>query len=378
MLDHFPHSLVSDLIGLLYDSAITPTNWPTALGAIYSSLNFANIALSINGLTTGSMNNQLVMGIEPYWLERMPLYGKDLIDLWGGPARIAALPLYEPMLTSAIATAKEFACNRYVTEWSAPQGLVDALGMGLHRDPHMVATLGMGIHQDAGVGPYEFDVMRALAPHLRRAIVLGELLQHKSLEVAAFEALLETMTVPVMLVAEHLQIVHANAAARDLLAGGGILMSVGGQLRLHDADAERRLLDCVEIAARQETALGRKGITLPIRGVDTEATAATVLPLMTGPVRSGLAPKAVAAIFLSPHRRPESALEAFAALHDLTPAEARIADLISNGMTPNEISSEIGIARTTVRTHLQSALEKTNSRRQLELALLLRSFQPPV
>jgi DNA-binding CsgD family transcriptional regulator len=99
---------------------------------------------------------------------------------------------------------------------------------------------------------------------------------------------------------------------------------------------------------------------------------------MTGAVRANLVPRAVASVFVSPHQQAESALDAFAMLHDLTPAEARIAELISNGLTPNEISIEIGVARTTVRTHLQSALEKTNSRRQLELALLLRSFRPPV
>ncbi|WP_157959898.1 helix-turn-helix transcriptional regulator [Devosia submarina] len=379
MLDRFPHELVTDLIGLLYDSALTPSVWPEALGQIYKALGFSNIALSINSLTNGAMNNQVVLGIEPHWLERMPLYGQDLIDLWGGPARIAALPLYEPMLTTQIADPQIFASNPYVTDWSAPQGLVDALGLGLHRDTKMVATLGMGIHRDRGeVGPIEMDVVRTLAPHLRRSIVLGELLERRVLEVITFEALLDTIAVPILLLAENAFLVHANLAARQLLQAGSLMVSVRGILRLTDPEAERRLLHCLDIAAHQETALGRKGITVPVHGLEGEAAAATVLPLATGPVRSALVPTAIAAVFLSPHNQTETPLDAFAALHDLTPAEARIAELIASGLTPNEISAEIGIARTTVRTHLQSALEKTNSRRQLELALLLRSFRPPV
>ncbi len=379
MLDRFPHELVTDLIGSLYDSAITPSNWPIALGEIYRSLGFSNVALSINGLTDGAMSNQLVLGIEPYWAQRMSLYGQDIVDLWGGPARIAGMPLYEPLMTSQIADPQVFATNPYVTEWSAPQGLVDSLGMGLHRDSRMVATLGMGVHESAGeVGPIELDVMRALAPHLRRAIVLGELLERRALEVATFEALLETIAVPILLLAQNAQLVHANLAARQMLDAGTLMTSIRGTLHLHDAIAERQLLNCIDIAARQETALGRKGITVPLRGPAGETAAATVLPLMTGAVRANLVPRAVASVFVSPHQQAESALDAFAMLHDLTPAEARIAELISNGLTPNEISIEIGVARTTVRTHLQSALEKTNSRRQLELALLLRSFRPPV
>ncbi len=379
MLERFPHELVTDLIGRLYDSALTPTIWPEALGEIYTSLQFSNIALSINSLTNGTMNNQLVLGIAPEWLERMPDYGQDLIDLWGGPARIAALPLYEPMLTTQIADPEIFASNPYVTQWSAPQGSVDARGMGLHRDSQMVATLGMGIHRDANeIGQVEMDVMRALAPHLRRSIVIGELLERKTLEVVTFEALLDAVAVPILLLAADVRLVHANHAARQLLDAGSLMVSVRGALRFTDAEAERRLLHCLEIAAQEETRLGRKGITLLVRGLEGEVSAATVLPLAAGPVRSVLVPPAVAAVFFSPHGQTETAIDAFATLHDLTPAEARIAELISEGMTPNEISAEIGVARTTVRTHLQSALEKTNSRRQLELALLLRSFRPPV
>lgn len=379
MLDRFPEERVRELIGLLYDSALMPANWPVAMEEIYTSLGFSNVALAINSLTDGAMDNHVVLGIEPYWLERMPHYGQDVIDLWGGPARIGALPLYEPMLTSQIAHPTVFASNPYVTEWSAPQGLVDAVGMGLHRDRRIVATLGLGIHRDSGpVGPIEMEVLRVLAPHLRRSIVLGDMLERRALEIATFEALLDTIAVPILLVGKDAQIVHANLAARELLEAGSLLMSVRGTLHLKDGEAEQRLLNCIEIAAKQETALGRKGITVPLRGPDGETAAATVLPLMTGPVRSRLVPAAVAAVFVSPHQQAESALDAFATLHDLTPAEARIAELISNGLTPNEISEEIGVARTTVRTHLQSALEKTNSRRQLELALLLRSFRPPL
>lgn len=379
MLDRFPRELVIELIGRLYDSAISPEIWPEALREIYTSLNFANIALAINSLTTGALSNEIVLGVEPYWREQMPFYGLDLLNLWGGPARIAALPLYEPMLTSQIASAESFASNRYIIDWGAPQGLVDALGMGLHRDTQMVATLGMGLHRDAGeVGPIELEVMRSLAPHLRRSIVLGELLERQRFEVVTFEALLDAIAVPILLLGENAYLVHANVAARELMVTGRLMTSLRGTLRLTDPEAEGRLLQCLEIAARQETALGRKGITVPVRGFEGEVAAATVLPLMTGPVRAALVPRAIAALFLSPYRQVETALDAFATLHDLTPAEARIAELISLGMTPNEISTEIGVARTTVRTHLQSAMEKTNSRRQLELALLLRSFQPPV
>jgi DNA-binding CsgD family transcriptional regulator len=58
-------------------------------------------------------------------------------------------------------------------------------------------------------------------------------------------------------------------------------------------------------------------------------------------------------------------------LFDLTPAEARVAQAVAEGMTPSEIASKQHISIGTVRTHLKSAFAKTGTTRQTELAILL-------
>ena len=56
---------------------------------------------------------------------------------------------------------------------------------------------------------------------------------------------------------------------------------------------------------------------------------------------------------------------------NLTPAEARIAEQLAQGMDLNSISEELRISITTVRTHLHSVFHKTNTSRQGELVALL-------
>jgi DNA-binding CsgD family transcriptional regulator len=56
---------------------------------------------------------------------------------------------------------------------------------------------------------------------------------------------------------------------------------------------------------------------------------------------------------------------------NLTPAEARIAEQLSQGIDLNSISEELRISITTVRTHLHSVFHKTNTTRQGELIALL-------
>lgn len=59
----------------------------------------------------------------------------------------------------------------------------------------------------------------------------------------------------------------------------------------------------------------------------------------------------------------------------LTGAENRIAELIANGARPAEIAELIGVAVSTVRTHIKSLFSKTHASNQLELALLLSHFR---
>lgn len=56
----------------------------------------------------------------------------------------------------------------------------------------------------------------------------------------------------------------------------------------------------------------------------------------------------------------------------LTRAEARVAWRVADGLRPHEIAHDLHISLETVRTHLKHTYVKTNTRRQVELALLVR------
>jgi DNA-binding NarL/FixJ family response regulator len=59
----------------------------------------------------------------------------------------------------------------------------------------------------------------------------------------------------------------------------------------------------------------------------------------------------------------------------LTPAEARVATLLTQGRTLAQIATEFGISRTTVAFHLRNIFQKTGTRRQAELVAVLLSKQ---
>jgi DNA-binding CsgD family transcriptional regulator len=104
-----------------------------------------------------------------------------------------------------------------------------------------------------------------------------------------------------------------------------------------------------------------------------------VLPLRRGEIRPGLVQRAAAALFIAPTASaPRLPTDALVLLYDLTPAEARIFELICDGRTQADIAALLGIAPSTVKTHLLRVFEKIGCRRQVDLVKLAASFSLPL
>lgn len=152
---------LSTLIGAIYDCALEPERWPRTLDELRLELNFANASLSVIALPLGGVLLNLTTGIEKKWLDMIPAYGAEVIEQWGGPEKLASLPLNEPAVLSHVHDRAIWIDNRYTKEWARPQGLIDTLAIGLARDPTMIGSLAFGRHESAGpIGSGEIEAAR--------------------------------------------------------------------------------------------------------------------------------------------------------------------------------------------------------------------------
>ncbi|WP_049802338.1 helix-turn-helix transcriptional regulator [Mesorhizobium opportunistum] len=189
--------------------------------------------------------------------------------------------------------------------------------------------------------------------------------------------MLDTLTAPIFLTTADLRVVHANPAAHELVAGGDLLNIRNGVLIAGVSAVSSALAVAVSQAAQDESAIGRKGLGVPIRWKDGSAGALHVLPLRPG--RGAFDASVVAAVFVARADTPFVAPTALvAALFGLTPAEARVFEQIAAGRTVEETSDVLDIGRSTVRTHLLRLFEKTGVRRQAELVQLAASLAAPL
>jgi DNA-binding CsgD family transcriptional regulator/PAS domain-containing protein len=349
--------------------------WFTAVDNIRQELRFGYAVLGVYPLVPGEITLGVSSGIEAVKLEELAGLGDDILELWGGNDRISRFPLEEPIVQSEAVSAAALQSSRFFNAWAQPQGIVDAVAIGLERNSRMVSTLSFGWHRDAGaLGTGEIEGLRLLAPHFRRAIAISQLLESRSIAASNLTGVLEGLAAGVIVVDELMSLLHANPAAEAMLTQGDTVRVTNGRVTVNTTTSD--IEDAVAQAGVNEVELGRRGGRgFAARGPLGEPRIVHVLPLRGREPGQSLFRRATAALFITqPDHEIDLPREAFAALYGLTPAETRIVELLVGGAAPPQIASELGLLSSTVKTHLQRVFEKTGVHRQSDLIRLAASL----
>lgn len=375
MGDQLDPETLSRLIGLIYDSAVDAARWEVALKAVCAALNFEQSGLMLTTIALPNPVLDIVVGAEERWRKRIADYWEYLPIEWG--AAFVRHPLNEPAVLTWSEGWAERERTPYYYEWLRPQGLIDVLVGYVVRKPYMLATVGFCRGEAAGpITGREVDAFRLLLPHFQRAVAIGTLLDHQRNVADDFRATLRGVATAVVLVDAELRVVHANEAAEALLATGDPLRVRDGVLTARSRPVAESMLSTVRQGDAAEAQIGRRGFGIPAARVDGSPAIIHVLPLRQGK-RRNLAPRATAAIFVASGAAP-SVDDALAALFDLTQSEARVFALIAAGKSPAEAAASLGVAMSTVRTHLLHIFAKTGTGRQAELTQLAGSLALPL
>jgi DNA-binding CsgD family transcriptional regulator len=244
-----------------------------------------------------------------------------------------------------------------------------------------VAVFNVFRHQRDGMADdATFRRMRLLAPHIRRAVLIGRVIDLKTAEAATFADTLDGLAAGMFLVNADARIVHANASARAMLAARDVLHAAGDRLAANDPQTDHALRDIFLAAGNSDAALGVKGVAVPLTARDGERHVGHVLPLTSGARRrAGASYAAAAALFV--HKAAmdiPSPPEVIAKTFKLTPSELRVLlALVKIGGAP-EVAEALGVAETTVKFHLKHLFEKTGTGRQADLVKLVAGFANPL
>ena len=366
------------VVGAIYDAALNPTLWPGVLARIAAFVGGPSRALSARDLMWLLVNTDEHVGHDVKYVHSQTCEKFDLL---------ATLPLFD----AGQVVASQGAClqgkdlqGMGVAELTRP----DRRCEGHAQQSPAWGDVGTAMVEKSENGcssvPADNEMHRRMilvAPHARRAILIGRAIGRKADEAAIFADILDSLTAGFFLIDAAGRIVHANAAGREILGADDFLRTIDGRLVVRDKKVHQTLQRIFAGKDEPETdgEIGSKGIALPLVARDGEYHIAHVLPLGPRARYAADAPGAAAAMFVSKATLeiPSSA-EVIRDAYQLTRTELRVLLAIVNVGGIREIAATLGIADCTVKTHVRRLLEKTGADRQTDLIKLVAGFFTPL
>jgi DNA-binding CsgD family transcriptional regulator/PAS domain-containing protein len=365
---------LSRLIADMYDATLEPGQWSEVLARIVAFVGGHGGCLLAKDATSRDIDAHWQTGVEPHYLrlynETYSKIGPVAALTFGDVGQIVSVPEVVPY--------DEFRRSRFYVEWAEPQGWIDVAVAVLDKSAGGWGLLG--VSRNAANGMVDDEMRRRIAlvvPHIRRALRIGRAIERRQADAATFADVLDRLSAGLLLLDAQGRIVHTNVAADGMLRDGRLLRAIGRRLAGGDPQAERALRETA-ILPRAE-GLGREGVLVPLRTCDGERYIARAMPLASAAPRgAGATAEATTAVFVRRATMDCPSPDVIAESYKLTPTELRVLfALVERGGVP-EVAAALGIAETTVKTHLARLFAKTGARRQAELVKLVAGFAVPV
>ena len=166
-------------------------------------------------------NSYYAFGVDPHFEK---LYFDTYIKLDPLNAAYLTFAVGDVFSNSNIIPHAEFIDTRFYKEWAQPQGWRDNVIATLEKSSTSIAAFVVFRHERDGLADdATHRLMRLIAPHLRRAVLIGKVVDLNKVEAATFAETLDGLGAGMFLVDEAGRIVHANTAGHMMLNSASVL-----------------------------------------------------------------------------------------------------------------------------------------------------------
>jgi DNA-binding CsgD family transcriptional regulator len=357
----------SRLIAGVYAAAVTPQHWEAAIREISHVLDGTGGALFI---PDGAPWYNSTLPVESSQIYRTYYHRFDRV-----------LDALEKGPVGAVRTGTELmplVRNSEFYDWLRPVNIDDALVVRLTSDARPACLIfGAPKRTESFDTPERVKLVGGVVPHLQQALRTQDKLAALANSTVELVGALEVVRHGIIIVAgEHLVINLNSAAERILRAEDGLCMR-SGRIAATSTHAEQELHCAIHKALAGEPSTVRTGQSLTcFRPSGKRPYVIHVLPSHRRNADEPLRQPMVLVLIIDPEDEPEPAAALLRRLYRLTEAEAEVALHVMHGADLKQISEELSISLTTVRTHLQHVYDKTDTHRQAELVRLLLVLSP--
>jgi DNA-binding CsgD family transcriptional regulator len=277
----------------------------------------------------------------------------------------------------AVVSDAELLASEYFRHFCMPMEIRHGLGINVQSDGASSFAI-LSVNRSASAGPFtpdELSMVEALRPHLVNAYAICRHVARLQEEVTSLRAGFDRMPLGMLVLTADGCIVERNEeATRLLVAGNGFACAAGGGLRLASPAAHAKYRAAMLRLADESQAPMPQAIVVGGR-IDSGA-GGLVLHLCAFPASAApvLARKGRVIAFLcelNHHAETQFATRLLRVALDLTPMEAAVALSLRDNHDPAQVALELGMAISTVRSHLKHLFHKTETTKQSELLRLV-------
>lgn len=352
------------IIDAIYEAGAMPELWPQLLDQL-AALVGARGGLILYARPGGQEKRAASPAFEPV-IDAFEAEG------WGARnsrlERYLARPPYAGFLTDAdLHSEEELRTLPVYTDFLIPRGADAGAATLIRGAADDTVALTLEAFADHPSARRALPILDELRPHIGRAAMLSGRFAMEQVR-AAVEALAMIGTPAAMLDGRG-RLLSANALFDQTL--GKSLFDARSRLKLRDERSDATLA-----AAIEQLLTKGKGSSIAVSLGGHARVAMHVVPVR-GTARDVFSAASGLVVLADSGERRVPERDLLQALFDLTPTEARIARDIAHGAGITAVAEGAGLSRETVRTHLKAIFQKTSTRRQSELALLLPQYGLP-
>lgn len=353
-----PVEVVNNLIGGIYEAGAFPDRWPDVLHTLGTSLG------ALGGNLIRSTSSDLEMQSSPAVAQLTRDFASEgWNERNSRVSRLLGHSGHAGFLTdSDLHSAEELATLPIYAEFLNPRGVAAGAAtivQGARDDALILAVEAFASHEASREAVPLLDTLR---PHIARAAVLSSEIQ--AARVAGMVEAFNSVGTAIALLDHRGKLVaassHFNRYLDDVVRDGA------DRLRMADEATDRRFA-----AALAELDRNKTGVSIAMRNKEKIGVAVLHLVPARHDARELFSQVSLFAVIGSPGNDLLPGADIIAALFDLTPAEARVARGIAQGLSPAALAEQLNLSTETIRTQLKGVFGKTSTKRQSELSILI-------
>ncbi|MFK7975593.1 MAG: hypothetical protein AB8C02_05620 [Halioglobus sp.] len=381
-----------ELIGLIYQGALEPQPWQSALPALRTAFDAQVVSLILRppsehdegvilncvrpdatSIASSADNPSAALSDDPIadpsdW--QASAYREQFFSL----DPFINLPLDTVITLSDVLPDKALVKTDYYLHYLEPIGLFRILGVDTAEPGGMLARLRVSRRSDENsFKKRERELLQALTPHLSRAIEIYAKLNRMASERDVYAGAVNQLSMASIILDEKGRILSTNATGQALLNTSSDLGVRDDHIFIEGRDINKELqlsLDTIIRAQQKGETSIVKALRVPRAGGRSDL-GLVIKPAPASQWSEGQSsPSAV--VFISDPDLPESTSgQILSELFALTPAESILAMALAKGLSLAEASQAQDISQHTARAQLKSIFAKTSVSRQAELVRLV-------